>query len=107
MGTTVQQQRSVLDGIGKGEKEKGREVRKRNENRSGEGKLIKKGRVRERSVIGGMGKGEEEKGRGVSKRNENRSGEGKLIKGKGKGEKFIRWDGEGREGKRERGKLEK
>ena len=66
--------------MGKGEKSKGRGVRKRNENRSGEGKLIKKGRVRERSVKGGMGKGEEEKGRGARKRNENRSGEGKLIK---------------------------
>ena len=55
-----------------------------------------------------MGKEEEEKGRGVSKRNENRSGEGKLIKkGEGKGEKCIRWDGERRGGKRERGKEEK
>ena len=64
----------------KGEEEKDRGVCKRNENKNGEGKLMKKGRVRERSVLDGIGKGEKEKGRGIKKRNENRSGEGKLIK---------------------------
>ena len=35
-------ERRVIDMMGKGEEEKGRGVSKRNENRSGEGKLIKK-----------------------------------------------------------------
>ena len=74
--------------MGKEEEEKGRGVRKRNENRSGEEKLIK--------MESGVRRGK--KGRGVKKRNENRSREGKLRKM----ESGLR-----RGKKRERGKEEK